>query len=240
MALSQKIANSFTRTIRTNISKLLSERLSEKLSERYELEKEDVEQFLEEFFETELSKKPIRKGKRNAYQIFQRQKRKEYADMLIENGTIDSNMDPKEKMRITSRYVADRWYSVKNKHQDEFEEYKKIADNINKELEEQQQASSSITEMPPPSTSNIDKKEKQKNQSKQALRQRVFQSCMKNFVETGYWTEDDLINNLETILRMYTPSLDWKEYMLKIQRHYFQEDEEDAVDNDTSECSITY
>ena len=153
MSFSSTLITSIQKSVEKQIVKIFHEDLRREMIDTFELEENKVQDFIVRFTNTYLVKNK-KKGRRTAYHAFQAEKRKEYVGILEEQGKITPDMNPRQKMEIASKYVGERWKSIKNKHQDEMEKYKQLAVEANQ---------NTTNNMPPPTLPEKEKHSPEKN-----------------------------------------------------------------------------
>jgi hypothetical protein len=104
--------------------------LEEEIAHEFSLDKDKVHEFLDSFMEKNLKKK----AKKSAYNIYQSENRKKLQEKLMKEKKITHDMPSKEKMKVVSREVSDRWKSIKKKP--DYQTYIEKAKNINNEKQD--------------------------------------------------------------------------------------------------------
>ena len=203
MAFYKGLEREITKAVHKSMNNHLIHTLSPSLAEKFELDEHEVHEFLSSFFEQQSTKKT----RRTAYSEFQKDKRKKYMSELEQKGIITENMSQKEKMTVASRYMSERWKSMKAPHHaQDLEYYRKLAQEAKKKSEQQPQEA------------------KKKASKTQSIKDKIKKYIMQQYVKTGYLesleTEpqeciDIFIHKYETMIKE-GQKIKWDEFQTQI------------------------
>ena len=210
MSIYKSIERDISKAVQKSMNNHLIASLGPALTERFQLDEQEVNDYLTSFFQTHTKNRAKRS---TAYSEFQKDKRKKYLEELHQKGILTDSMTPKERMKVASNFVAERWKSMKAPHHaQDLEYYKKLA----------QQNKANRPDSPPkekavPSSKPI---KKESNKYKDKIKDYIKQ----HYIETGYLNdiEGDPNDIIHIFIEKYdqvlknNPKTTWKNFKHEI------------------------